>query len=34
VIDATEHVLGRAINESDRDRLVEEALAQISGSSN
>ncbi|QDU03447.1 ATP synthase subunit b precursor [Gimesia chilikensis] len=34
VIDATEHVLGRALNESDRDRLVEEALAQISGSSN
>ncbi|QDV16110.1 ATP synthase subunit b [Gimesia panareensis] len=34
VIDATEHVLGRALNDSDRDRLVEEALSQISGSSN
>ncbi|WP_417383476.1 F0F1 ATP synthase subunit B [Gimesia sp.] len=34
VIDATEHVLGRALNESDRDRLINEALSQISGSSN
>lgn len=34
VIDATEQVLGRALNESDRERLIEEALSQISGSSN
>ncbi|MCA9007958.1 MAG: F0F1 ATP synthase subunit B [Planctomycetaceae bacterium] len=34
VIDATEQVLGRALNESDRDRLINEALSQISGSSN
>lgn len=34
VIDATEQVLGRALNESDRDRLIDEALSQISGSSN
>tara|TARA_R110002095_G_scaffold136661_4_gene118313 strand:+ start:2357 stop:2950 length:594 start_codon:yes stop_codon:yes gene_type:complete len=34
VIDATEHVLGRALNESDRERLISEALSQISGSSN
>lgn len=34
VIDATEHVLGRALNESDRERLIEEALSQISDSSN
>ncbi|MEQ8634978.1 F0F1 ATP synthase subunit B [Gimesia maris] len=34
VIDATEQVLGRALDESDRDRLINEALSQISGSSN
>ncbi len=34
VVDATEHVLGRALNDSDRERLIEEALSQISGSSN
>ena len=34
VVDATEHVLGRALNESDRERLIEEALSQISASSN
>jgi len=34
VIDATEQVLGRALNESDRDRLISEALSQISGDSN
>ncbi len=34
VIDATEQVLGRALNESDRDRLITEALSQISGGSN
>lgn len=34
VIDATEHVLGRALNESDRERLIEEALSQISSRSN
>ncbi len=34
VIDATEHVLGRALNESDRERLITEALSQISSSSN
>jgi F-type H+-transporting ATPase subunit b len=34
VVDATEHVLGRALNESDRERLIEEALSQISSSSN
>ena len=34
VIDATEQALGRALNESDRDRLINEALSQISGSSN
>lgn len=34
VIDATEQVLGRALNDSDRDRLITEALSQISGSSN
>lgn len=34
VIDATEHVLGRALNDSDRERLIEEALSQISASSN
>ncbi len=34
VINATEQVLGRALNDSDRERLIEEALSQISGSSN
>jgi len=34
VIDATEHVLGRALNDSDRERLITEALSQISGNSN
>lgn len=34
VVDATEQVLGRALNESDRERLIEEALSQISSSSN
>lgn len=34
VIDATEQVLGRALNDSDRERLIAEALSQISGSSN
>ena len=28
---ATEHVLGRALNDSDQERLIEEALAGISG---
>ncbi len=30
VADATEHVLGRSLDESDRDRFIEEALSQFS----
>jgi len=29
VADATEHVLGRTVNENDQGRLIEEALAQF-----
>ncbi|WP_339745291.1 F0F1 ATP synthase subunit B [uncultured Rubinisphaera sp.] len=30
VTDATEHVIGRALNEEDRNRLIDESLAQLS----
>ena len=30
VADATEHVLGRTLDESDQDRFIEEALSQFS----
>lgn len=33
VTEATEHVLGRAINDEDRGRLVDEALAQLTAKS-
>lgn len=33
VADATEHVLGRSLVEGDRDRLIDEALAQLSQNS-
>ncbi len=32
VASATEHVLGRALNEEDQNRLVQEALQQVAGS--
>ncbi len=33
VAEATEHVLGRAVNEEDRGRLIDEALAQLTAKS-
>ena len=33
VVDATEYVLGRSLEAADRDRLIDEALAQLSGTS-
>ncbi len=32
VVGATEHVLGRTLNDSDQDRLIEDALKQVAGS--
>lgn len=34
VVAATEHVLGRSISDQDQDRLVQEALSQVSPSNN
>ena len=32
VVGATEHVLGRTLNDSDQDRLIQDALKQVAGS--